>query len=92
MSLSENRNERSAADRRKRTRLRGYLSGRSGKALGVATIVTPLLGWAVRDLQRPDSALRRIARVGLDRFLEYRRNRARLVDVSDKVEVVTDGD
>ena len=77
---------------RRRSRIRGFLASPGGRTASVATIVTPLIGWAIHDFLKPDSTLRRIGQSAVNRYLEYRKSQPQLVEVPSNAEVVTGED
>ena len=76
--------------RQMRTRLRRGMSGKTGKVAGITTIAAPVVGLIVHDLQKPDSVIRKLVSQGLNRFLEYRREKRQVIDATDRVEVIAD--
>ena len=76
--------------RRKRKRLRGILSGRSGKAIGLTSLAAPLVGFIVNDLKKPDSMIRTFLKTTTRRLLERPTKKAEAIDISDKVHFIID--
>jgi hypothetical protein len=75
---------------RRRRQLRGRFSGKTGKAIGITSVAAPLLGLVVNDLKKPDSLIRTFIGGTARKLLEKRANKAQIVDITDKVEVVVD--
>jgi len=44
--------------RQQRSRLRGVLTGKRGRQVGLASLMAPLAGYVIRDLRKPDSVIR----------------------------------
>jgi len=68
--------------------LRAGMGSRTGRAVGVSSVLVPIVSYVVYDLQQPDSTVKRLASAVADRFIGWRDNRRRLTDISDKVEVI----
>lgn len=80
----------SEGGRRFRARLRGAMSTRSGKAIGlasVASLAAPVVGFIVRDLGKPDSVLRALTQRAVAGLLAGRTRPRQEVDITDKVGV-----
>ena len=76
--------------RKMRTRLRRGMSGKTGKVAGITTIVAPVVGLIVHDLQKPDSVIRRLVSQGVTGFLDYRREKRQAIDATDRVEIIAE--
>ncbi len=77
--------------RRMRKRLRGALDSKTGRSVGLASLAAPLAGLIVEDLRRKDSVIKGLIGTGVKKLIEARRaKRIEAVDITDKVEVVTD--
>jgi hypothetical protein len=72
-----------------RRRLRGGLGGRSGRAVGVSSVLVPLMSYVVYDLQKPDSTVKKLASAMANKFVTWREQRQQLTDISDKAEVIS---
>lgn len=68
-------------------RFRGGLSGNKGKAVGVTSIVIPVLGYIVNDLRKPDSVVRKLVGSTVNALLFRRTKNNKALDITDKVEV-----
>ena len=82
-------NER-AGGRRYRSRVRGMLSSRTGKTVGIASIVTPVIGYVVNDLRKPDSVIRALVGRAVSRFLPTGTKEVKAIDITDEVEILED--
>ena len=69
-----------------RQRVRGLYRGKSGKAIGFASIALPLIGYAINDLKKPDSLIRGLIGRSVRMLLPGPEKR-KMVDISDTVEV-----
>ena len=78
--------------RRFRNCLRAGLGTRTGRAVGMSSVLVPLVSYVVYDLQQPDSTVKRLMSAAADRLITWRENRRRLTDISSKVEVVAGED
>jgi hypothetical protein len=76
--------------RRQRTRLRGALSGKRGKAVGLTSLAAPLVGFIVNDLKKPDSVIRSFLKSTTRKLLQRPAKKAEAIDISDKVDVIID--
>jgi hypothetical protein len=76
--------------RRRRNRLRGMCTGRTGKAIGFTSIAAPLIGYVVNDLKKPDSIIRGLIGRTADKLLALKSKKVEAIDISDKVEVIED--
>ena len=76
--------------RRRRRRLRGALSGKSGKAIGLTSLAAPLVGFIVNDLKKPDSVIRAFLKTTTRRLLERPTKKVEAIDISNKVDVLID--
>ncbi|MEW5994719.1 MAG: hypothetical protein AB1744_10010 [Candidatus Zixiibacteriota bacterium] len=76
--------------RRKRKRLRGALSGKSGKAIGLTSLAAPLVGFIVNDLKKPDSVIRAFLKTTTRKLLERPTKKVEAIDISNKVDVLID--
>lgn len=63
------------------------MSSKTGKAVGITSLAVPLIGAAINDLYRPDSIIRKLAGRTIDRFLETTRKSAKMIDITDEVEI-----
>ena len=75
---------------RVRRRLHGMMTSKTGKTAGVASLVVPLLGLIMKDLQKPNSVIRSLVGRGIDRLLESRRRKIEAIDITDEVEIIDD--
>ncbi len=72
---------------RVRARIRGGLSSRTGRTVGATSILTPLVGYIIHDLQKPDSVIRQLSKAAVNKLVSMTRRPRQLVDISDKAEV-----
>lgn len=73
-----------------RKRLRGMMSGKTGKAIGFTSITAPLLGYVVNDLRKPDSVVRAIISGVIGKLMPPKSEKIEAIDITDKVEIVED--
>ena len=78
----------SAGRGRRRSRIRGALGGKAGKAVGITSIAAPVIGFIVRDLKKPDSILRSLAGRAIDRFLPGKSANVEVIDITEKVDAL----
>ena len=78
--------KKSGSKRRVRQRLRG----KTGAAIGIASLAAPIAGFVVNDLKKPDSIIRNLARIAAARFLPTRKDKPEVIDITDRVEVTHD--
>lgn len=90
MSQNINNEARSTGGRRVRKRLRGAFSGRKGKAIGIASIATPIVGFVVNDLKKPNSIIRALIGKTATKLLERKAEKTQVIDITDQVEIVED--
>jgi hypothetical protein len=76
--------------RRERRRYRGLFETKAGKAIGISSIAAPLIGFVVNDLKKPDSIVRGLIGAAATKLLGTRSQRAKVIDITDKVKVVDD--
>jgi hypothetical protein len=79
-----------AGGRRYRNRVRGMLSSKTGRTVGIASIVTPVIGYVVNDLRKPDSVIRALVGRTVNRFLPTRSQEVKAIDITDEVEILED--
>jgi len=79
------------SSRRTRKRLRGMFESRTSKTIGLASIAAPLVGYVVRDLKKPDSVIRGLVSTAVKKLLATGSKKAEALDISDKVEIIEDG-
>lgn len=71
-----------------RHRGKGYFSGKKGKAVGITAVLTPIVGYVVNDLRRPDSFLRTLLKSTVQKLISSKAKETKAIDITDKVEVV----
>jgi hypothetical protein len=76
--------------RRQRSRLRGMLTGKTGKTAGLASIAAPIIGYVVHDLKKPDSIIRGLIGKTISRFLPAKPEKVEAIDITDEVEILED--
>jgi hypothetical protein len=80
--------ESGAGGGRRRRRLRGALSGRRGKQLGLLSFFVPLTGYVIQDLRKPDSVIKALTQ-RVSTYLAERKSAARRqIDPAGRVEVL----
>ena len=70
--------------------LQAGLGSRSGRVVGGASVLVPVMSYIIYDLQQPDSTVRRLASAMTNRLLAWQYRKRRLTDITDKVEVVAE--
>jgi len=73
--------------RPRRRRLRGMLQGKNGRAIGLASLAVPLIGYAINDLRRHDSLIRGLLQRSMTRLLPSMRTNREVADISDSVRI-----
>jgi hypothetical protein len=74
--------------RRRRRGFGGWLcESKTGRAVGATTFLTPLVGYIIHDLQKPDSLIRQLSKAAVTGFVALRRQPREQIDISDKAEV-----
>lgn len=76
--------------RRQRGRMRGMLTGKTGKAAGFMSIVGPIIGYVVHDLKKPDSIIRGLIGRTVNKLLPAKAQRVETIDITDEVEILED--
>lgn len=79
-----------SGNRRQRKRLRGLLSGRTGKAIGITSLAAPVIGFVINDLKKPDSVVRGLIGGVVRKLLPAKWEKVEAIDVTDKVEIIED--
>ena len=79
-----------AGGRRQRRRLRGMLSGKTGKTIGFTSIAAPIIGYVVNDLRKPNSIVRSLISGAVRKLLPAKSEKAQVIDITDKVEILED--
>ena len=77
-----------ARGRRQRRRLRGIFAGKRGKQIGLLSFVTPLAGYVIQDLRKPDSVIKSIAQRAYLYLAERKTVRRQRIDPAGRVEVL----
>jgi len=75
-----------------RARIRGCMSGKTGKAIGITSVTAPLIGYVVHDLQKPDSTIRALVGKATRGLLEWKREKRQVIDITDRVEIIEDSE
>ncbi|GEM_PF-1646249 len=83
-------NTEGAGPGRVRRRLRGALNSRTGKAVGITSLVAPLLGLIINDLRQPNSLSRRLLGMAVNKLAAPKYTKAEAIDITDKVEIVNE--
>jgi hypothetical protein len=79
-----------AGGRRFRNRVRGMMSSKTGKTVSLASIATPIIGYVVNDLRKPDSVIRGLVGRAVNRLLPARSKEIKEIDITDEVEILED--
>ncbi len=72
---------------RVRARVRGGLSSKTGRAVGVTSLLTPIAGYIIHDLQKPNSMIRQLSKAAFEKVVSLTKRPKQLVDISNKSEV-----
>jgi len=75
---------------RVRRRLRGMMSSKSGKTIGIASLAAPVVGFIVSDLQKPNSIIRGLIGKTVNKLLETKSERTEAIDITHEVEIIDD--
>jgi hypothetical protein len=84
----ENREDGDGRRQRWRNRLRSCYKSKTGKTVGIATVVAPLAGFLVNDLRKPDSVVRSAISAAAKKLALSGSKARKKLDISDKAEVV----
>ena len=76
--------------RKQRSRMRGMFTGKTGKAVGFTSIVGPIIGYVVHDLKKPDSIIRGLIGITVNKLLPARVQKVETIDITDEVEILED--
>lgn len=79
-----------AGNRRQRKRLRGMLSGKTGKTIGFTSLAVPVIGFVLNDLKKPDSVVRGLIGVVVRKLLPAKLKKVEAIDVTDEIEILED--
>ena len=90
MSANVENTRKGVGGRRQRSRLRGLATGKTGKTIGFTSIAAPIVGYVVNDLRKPDSIIRALIGGISKKLLPMKWQRVEAIDITDKVEVITD--
>ena len=87
-----NRQQDSAGNpgRRQRSRLRGMLSGKTGKTIGFTTIAAPIVGYVINDLKKPNSIVRSLITGVVRKLLPAKTDKVEVIDITERVEIIED--
>lgn len=75
---------------RVRRRMRGMMSTKTGKTIGIASLAAPIVGYIINDIQKPDSMIRNLVGKTINRLLESKSEKAEAIDITHEVEVIDD--
>ncbi|MDD3730895.1 MAG: hypothetical protein PHU88_00775 [candidate division Zixibacteria bacterium] len=87
MSTNDNSPIKQGNKSRTRHRLRGMISGKKGKTVGVTSLAVPLLGLIINDLRKPDSLSRQLVYGAVKKLRELKKPKIEMLDITDKVEI-----
>ena len=88
MSVRNNSASSGSGGGRRRIRMRGMLSTKTGKAIGLTSIAAPILGYVVNDLKKPDSIVRGLATAAIRKLIHSKQKEIQEIDITDKVEII----
>jgi len=63
-------------------------SGKTGKTIGLASIATPIVGFVVNDLKKPNSVIRALIGTTVRKLLPRKSDQPKAIDITDKVEII----
>ncbi|MFH1687923.1 MAG: hypothetical protein ABIE70_10455 [bacterium] len=66
------------------------LSGKTGKTIGFTSLATPVIGFVLNDLKKPDSIVRRLVGGVVRKLLPAKVEKVEMIDVTDEVEIIED--
>lgn len=75
---------------RVRRRLRGALNSRTGTAVGITSLVAPLLGLVINNLRQPNSLSRRLLGMAVNKLTAPKYKKAVAIDITDQVEILNE--
>ncbi|HDL04304.1 MAG TPA: hypothetical protein ENH25_09255 [candidate division Zixibacteria bacterium] len=75
---------------RVRRRMRGMMSTKTGKTIGIASLAAPIVGYIINDIQKPNSMIRNLVGKTINRLLESKSEKAEAIDITHEVEVIDD--
>ena len=73
---------------RRRSRLRGALSGKRGRQVGLASLMAPLAGYVIQDLRKPDSVIKALTQRTGAWLSERMASRRQQIDYAEPIEIV----
>ncbi len=79
-----------ASGGRVRRRMRGMMSSKTGKTVGIASLAAPILGYIISDLQKPNSTIRTLIGKTVNKLLESRIQKSEAIDITHEVEIIDD--
>jgi hypothetical protein len=85
-------NNKINGDRGIRHRFRGFRESKTGKVAGYTSLAAPVVGFIINDLRKPDSLIRQLIGKTLNRLLDNKYKKVEAIDITDKVEVLSDTD
>ena len=71
-----------------RKRMRGMFKTKGGKAVGIVSIAAPVIGFLVKDIQRPDGLVRSVALPFLSKLIAPKPKEYEAIDITDEVEIL----
>lgn len=74
--------------RQRRVRLRGALSGKRGKRLGLASTIIPVAGYVIQDLRKPDSVIKAVTQRVRTYLADRIADRRKRISSSGRVEIL----
>ena len=75
---------------RTRRRLRGIMTSKTGKTVGIASLAAPIVGYIISDLQKPNSTIRNLIGKTVNRLLETKFRKSEAIDITHEVEIIDD--
>jgi len=76
--------------RRQRSRLRGMVTGKTGKTIGITSIAAPIIGYVINDLRKPDSIVRHLIGGVARKLLAAKTDKVEVIDITSEVEIIED--
>ena len=70
-----------------RRRFRRMMKSKTGQAVGVTSLVAPIIGLIINDLRRPDSISRQLIGKVVNKLTGPKYRKIDVIDITDEVEI-----
>jgi len=74
--------------RQARHRFRGLMQSKPARAVGITSIVAPLIGYVIKDLQKPESFTRQLISTTINKLKKPVFKKVETIDITDEVEML----